>query len=153
MPMTREEVAARKVEYYLSRLSELNEKQKKKREANLDKIIVMRTERIEKKKALMLSASNIKKIENNKQLGRIKANEWYHANKEKVKARNDANKEKISKYNKTYHEANKEKKKEYNNSKPKEEKNEYSKAWYNSNKEKVKARRKANKEKLAVINK
>ena len=47
--MTREEVAARKVEYYLSRLSELNEKQKKKREANLDKIIVMRTERIEKK--------------------------------------------------------------------------------------------------------
>jgi hypothetical protein len=140
MPMTREEVAARKVEYYLSRLSELNEKQKKKREANLDKIIVMRTERIEKNKALMLSASNIKKIENNKQLGRIKA-------------RNDANKEKISKYNKTYHEANKEKKKEYNNSKPKEEKNEYSKAWYNSNKEKVKARRKANKENLAVINK
>ena len=71
--MTREEVAARKVEYYLSRLSELNEKQKKKREANLDKIIVMRTERIEKNKALMLSASNIKKIENNKQLGKSKS--------------------------------------------------------------------------------
>ena len=69
--------------------------------------------------------------------------EYYQANKEKIKEYQQANKEKIKEYQQVYRQANKEKSKEYYQAN-KEKRKEY----YQANKEKSKEYYQANKEKL-----
>jgi len=72
---------------------------------------------------------------------------YYEANKKKLKAHYDANKEEKKAYDKAYYKANKEKVKEYRDAN-KEKNKAYSKAYYQVNKDKSKAYREANKEKI-----
>jgi len=80
--------------------------------------------------------------------------EYYQANKEKIKEYQQANKEKIKEYQQVYRQANKEKSKEYYQAN-KEKRKEYYQAnkekrkeYYQANKEKLKEYYQANKEKL-----